>query len=204
MESLSDKLSSSIPAALQITPSGFGDLFVRIASILEQARSNVVRSVNSNMVLAYWLVGREIVQEFQGGEYRAEYGKRVLAELSHKLNNKFGGGFSVTILKYLRAFYLVYSERLPEIGRPTGDQSSIDDSERGSVLTGFSPQLLWSHYRALMRVVKNDARLFYECEAIACCWDKKVLERHIHSQYYERLPRNQQQKFKKALVYICS
>jgi len=72
MESLSDKLSSSIT-------SGSGDLFARVASILEQARSNVVRSVNSNMVLAYWLVGREIVQEFQGGEHWRNMADEFLA-----------------------------------------------------------------------------------------------------------------------------
>jgi len=108
-------------------------------------------------ILAYWLVGREIVQEFQCGKYRAEYGKRVLAELSHKLNKKFGAGFSVTSLKYFRSFYQVYSERLPEIGRPASDQSMRGDPEEKSVLTGFSPQLSWSHYRALMRVVNNEA-----------------------------------------------
>ncbi|MBV5327153.1 MAG: DUF1016 domain-containing protein, partial [Chlorobium sp.] len=60
---------------------GEESLFQRVAAILEQARANVVRSVNSNMVLAYWLIGREIVQELQGGEERAEYGKQVLEVL---------------------------------------------------------------------------------------------------------------------------
>ncbi len=50
-------------------------LFERIVSILEQARNNVVRAVNANMVISYWLIGREIVQEIQGGVERAEYGK---------------------------------------------------------------------------------------------------------------------------------
>ena len=45
-------------------------LFDRVVTILEEARSNVVRSVNSNMVLAYWMIGREIVQEVQKGEVR--------------------------------------------------------------------------------------------------------------------------------------
>ncbi len=48
-------------------------LFDRVVSILEQARGNVVRAVNSNMVLAYWLIGREIIEEIQGGDARAEY-----------------------------------------------------------------------------------------------------------------------------------
>lgn len=54
-------------------------------------------------------------------------------------------------------------------------------------MTGFSSQLSWSHYRALMRVVKPDARDFYERETIECCWDKRSLERQIHSQFYERM-----------------
>jgi hypothetical protein len=51
---------------------GHGSLMDRVVSILEQARTNVARSVNSNMVIAYWLVGREIVVALQGGEERAE------------------------------------------------------------------------------------------------------------------------------------
>ena len=60
-------------------------LFDRVVGILEQARSNVVRAVNGQMVLAYWLIGREIAQEIQGGKKRADYGRQVLADLSRKL-----------------------------------------------------------------------------------------------------------------------
>ena len=41
----------------------------------------MVRAVNSNMVIAYWMIGREIVEAVQGGEERAEYGQKVLDEL---------------------------------------------------------------------------------------------------------------------------
>ena len=53
-------------------------LFDRVVTILEQARGNVVRAVNTNMVLAYWLIGREIVEEIQRGKGRAEYGEKVV------------------------------------------------------------------------------------------------------------------------------
>ena len=74
------------------------DLFSRVAFILEDARNSVVRAVNSNMVLAYWLIGREIVQELQGGESRAEYGKQLVAALSLRMTEKFGRGFSAQTL----------------------------------------------------------------------------------------------------------
>jgi hypothetical protein len=56
-------------------------LFERVAAILDQARKNLVRSVNNSMVIAYWLVGREIVQEIQGGKNRAGYGEKVIEDL---------------------------------------------------------------------------------------------------------------------------
>lgn len=97
-------------------------LFRRVAAILEVARSNVARSVNTNMVLAYWLIGREIVQELQGGQDRAEYGKQIVENLSAKLTKNYGRGFSTTNLWYFRQFFQVYSNRL-EILHPAGGES---------------------------------------------------------------------------------
>ena len=91
-------------------------LFDRVVSILEQARGNVVRAVNTSMVTAYWLIGREIVQELQGGDERAEYGKQILEGLSVHLTQLFGSGFSIANLKNFRQFYLVYPDRLGAIG----------------------------------------------------------------------------------------
>ncbi|MFH0939940.1 MAG: PDDEXK nuclease domain-containing protein [Planctomycetota bacterium] len=177
-------------------------LFDRIVSILEQARGNVVRAVNTNMVLAYWLIGREIVQEIQGGKDRAKYGEKVIENLSARLTERYGQGFSDANLQWFRKFYVAYRERITipypmgmelaslQIPHPTGmelapaGKSSPPGSESPQ---GFSPQLSWSHYRALMRVADKDARLFYEREAIAGGWDKRALERQIHSYYYERL-----------------
>ncbi len=78
------------------------ELFDRVASILEEARSNVVRTVNSHMVIAYWLIGREIVQEQQGGKKRAGYGDVLLEGLSEKLKKRYGRGYSVANLKNFR------------------------------------------------------------------------------------------------------
>lgn len=180
-------------------------LFGRVVSILEQARGNVVRAVNTNMVLAYWFIGREIVEELQGGEERAEYGKKVVEDLSARLTERYGKGFSEENLQLFRRFYRVYCDRVaisyppgtkfgetqksypagtelipPEKSYPTGTESP----------QGFSPQLTWSHYRALMRVENMAARDFYEREAAECGWSKVQLERQIHSFYYDRIVAN--------------
>ena len=94
-------------------------LFGRIVDILEEARSHVARTVNSAMVVAYWLIGREIVEEEQKGQKRADYGKALLQELSRRLSKRYGGGFSVTTLQDCRKFYLTYAQRLA-IQHPLG------------------------------------------------------------------------------------
>jgi predicted nuclease of restriction endonuclease-like (RecB) superfamily len=178
------------------------DLFDRVVSILEQARANVVRSVNNNMVVAYWLIGREIVQQIQGGGERAEYGKQVIEQFSAKLTRMYGRGFSTTNLRYFRTFYMVYSDRIPEIRhigcgefKPSGKrhtQSGVLDSmtlavEQTDAVRGFSPNLGWSHYRTLMNVENQNERLFYEIEAENEDWDVDHLKRQVHTFLFARL-----------------
>jgi len=98
-------------------------LLDRIVTILEQARANVVRSVNSEMVIAYWLIGREIVEEEQQGGKRAEYGKRLIEALSGKLTERYGKGFSVPNLKRFRQFYSCFWDRRPKMGSTAWSQS---------------------------------------------------------------------------------
>ncbi len=177
-------------------------LFDRVVTILEQARTNVIRTVNSEMVLAYWHIGQEIVQELQKGKNRAEYGKQIIKELSVKLNKKYGKGFSSTNLWYFRQFYVVYSNRRPKIRhKACGELISmekfhkpcgvLDDLslavEKSEALQGFSPLLSWSHYRTLSKVEHKNERLFYEIEAEKEGWSVPVLERQIHSFLFARL-----------------
>jgi len=195
-------------------------LFDRIVTILEEARGRVVRAVNTGMVTAYWLIGREIVEAVQGGEERAEYGKQMLENLSVQLTERYGRGFSVTNLKYFRLFYQAYPDRLKAIRHPMGDDSSDrpkfrlprgESGEKEGIPSppgtellapelrypagiksggGFLPELSWSHYRALMRVEDRAARDFYEREAAECGWSKAQLERQIQSSYYQRILAN--------------
>ncbi|NQT60363.1 MAG: DUF1016 domain-containing protein [Bacteroidetes bacterium] len=167
-------------------------IFNRVVSILEQSRKDVVYSVNHNMVLAYWLIGREIVQEIQKGEERAEYGKQIIEDLSISLNEKYKKGFSTTNLWYFRQFYLKFEYRI-RILHPAGGESLSEIrqySESKELQSSFNTQLTWSHYRALMQVKNNKALNFYEQETAECGWSKTQLERQIQSSYYERIIAN--------------
>ena len=99
-------------------------LYDRIREILESARTRVARSVNTTQVVANWLIGREIVEEEQSGSRKAEYGQRLIGELSEKLQKDFGTGYSATNLKLFRQFFLSYPKLISKrIGHTLGDQS---------------------------------------------------------------------------------
>jgi hypothetical protein len=165
----------------------------RVATIIEEAQSRVVRSVNSAMVLACWHIGRELVEFVQGGAARAGYGEQVLEELSAQLQDRVGRGYSVTNLKYFRLFYLHYKDRRPEVEQearetsPTELVTSLVTDPEATRLTTFSNRLSWSHYRTLTKVNDPEARAFYEIEAAREGWSVPHLERQIHTQLHLRL-----------------
>ena len=116
------------------------------------------------MVTAYWNVGRLIVEDEQKGHIRAEYGKAILADLSKRLTDEFGKGFDERELRRIRQFYLVF---------PKWD--------------ALRPELTWTHYRLLIRVQNEQARLWYMNEAAEQTWSSRQLDRQISVLYYERL-----------------
>lgn len=122
------------------------------------------------MVQAYWQIGRLIVEDEQGGEKRAAYGKAVLPKLATRLSSEFGKGFSAQGLWSYRQFYLEF---------PT--------------LSTAWRELHWSHFRMLMRVKNPLARAWYANEAATQNWSVRALDRQISTLYYERLLCSQKQ-----------
>ena len=85
-------------------------LFKKAVIYIEHARESVRRMVDSEMVKAYFNIGKDIVEEEQQGQKRAEYGRLLLTVLSKRLTEEYGRGFSTSTLKDIRQFYLVYSD----------------------------------------------------------------------------------------------
>ena len=140
------------------------NLYGAIRQVLETARRSAYKAVNFAMVQAYWQIGRLIVEDEQKGEARAEYGKKVLAELANRLTSEFGKGFDASNLRYMRLFYQAF---------PKCD--------------ALRHELSWTHYRLLLRVENQDARNWYMNEAVAENWSSRQLERQISVLYYDRM-----------------
>lgn len=84
-----------------------------IYEMLRKARQQTVATISHAMVTTYWQIGQRIVEEEQHGAERANYGKRLLGELSTHLTKEFGRGFSIRNLENMRKFYLTYRTRKP-------------------------------------------------------------------------------------------
>ncbi|WP_437898223.1 PDDEXK nuclease domain-containing protein [Sorangium sp. So ce124] len=186
------KKKPSQPLATTADRGHEAQLYERIAGILDAARSRVARTINSAMVHAYWLIGREIVEIEQRGAARADYGKRLLETVARKLTTRFGRGMGVATLRRARSFYLAFpaGSALPGLGdriRSTALIESGSDAKGSPEL--FPSSLSWSHYLVLLRMTRPEARSFYEIEAARESWSVRELERQIAALAFERLTR---------------
>lgn len=153
----------------------------QILDLLVQSKKNVKTAVNISMVYTYYEIGRRIVEEEQNGKGRADYGTYLLKELADYLTKNIGKGFSLTNLKLMRQFYVVYSK--DQIGQTLSDQFE----NLPAVATGRRFYLSWSHYLKLMRIDNVDERHFYEIESAKNDWSLSELNRQFDSSLYERL-----------------
>lgn len=139
-------------------------LLTELAGLIRQARQQAVRAVDAIQVKTCWEVGRHIVEFEQGGQARATYGKRLLANLANGLTVEFGKGFDERNLRHMRAFYQAFP-----------------------IWNALRSELSWTHYRTLLKVEGDSARQWYMNEAATQNWSTRALGRQIGTLYYERL-----------------
>ncbi len=181
--------------------SAYGMILGDISGVIAAARSAAARSVNCVMTAAYWLIGRRIVEFEQGGETRAQYGEELLVRLSADLTARFGRGFSRRNLQDMRLFYQAYPvepiRRTPsaksqapllaasvDVAAMAKEQTPSAKSDIAVLAKRFP--LPWSAYVRLLAVKNEQARRFYEREALRGGWSVRQLDRQINSQFYER------------------
>lgn len=150
-----------------------------IASIITNARNNVSKQVNSELLNAYWNIGRVIVEN-ELKNNRGEYGKKQLLAISKNLTNKFGKGFSLSNLYNMKMFYTKYP-----------------------IFQSLTGKLSWTHYCELLYISDDDKRSFYEKEAINSNWSVRELKRQISSSLFERLLLSNGEANKKKVLELA-
>ncbi len=152
----------------------FTTIIREIKSIISKARYNAFNAVNTEMLKAYFEIGRKIVEEEQKGERRAGYGEKLIDTLSKEQMEEFKKGFDVTNLRRIRRFYLIYQK-----------------------WETVSPKLTWSHYSELIKIEDETKRRYFEKYAISENLSVRDLKRQMYSLHYERLLMSRD---KKALI----
>lgn len=149
---------------IERNPESGRKLFDQIALLIQQSRQTVAVQVNTTLLTTYWNIGRLIVEDEQGNNQRAEYGKKILQELGRRLSREFGKGFSRPNLHWMRLLYIKYPK-----------------------CQTLSNKLSWSHYCELLTISDDNKRSFYEKECENSHWSLREMRRQIDSSLYERL-----------------
>ncbi|MDE5858312.1 MAG: PDDEXK nuclease domain-containing protein [Muribaculaceae bacterium] len=144
-------------------------LYNRASSVIEQARETAYRQVNEALVKRNWELGKLIAEEELNGQDRAIYGASIIKDLSKRLTASYGKGFTKS---YLYSYVVFYKSHLTIFQSPIGKSNRL---------------LSWTHYYILTQELNDDARSWYEKEALQQNWSVRTLQRNLSSQYYFRL-----------------
>jgi predicted nuclease of restriction endonuclease-like (RecB) superfamily len=143
------------------------DEFLRsLKDRIRQAQIRAALSVNSELVLLYWTIGREILTRQQ----EAGWGGKVIDRLAKDLKQAFPEmqGFSSRSLKYMRSF----AEAYPDL----------------SIVQEVLAQITWYHNLALLEKTKSsEERLWYAKQTVINGWSRNILVLQIESGLFQRM-----------------
>ncbi len=150
-------MSNSLQKYVSVTPaiSDYQHLLADISRIFEDAKDSTLISVNKIRNRAYWMIGERIVNVEQNGKLKAEYGSRLLENLSRDLSFKYKNGFSVANLRAMRQFYVTHPIRHP------------------------GAELTWSHHKLLLTIKDLDKRYTFERLTKEKGWSKRELRKAL-------------------------
>ena len=142
----------------------YNQLVENIGISITKARSNVYKTINNELLISYWETGKYIIEYEQKGKIKAEYGRKLLIQLSKDLSLQYGKGFSRSNLQYMRLLYAYYP-----------------------ICQTLSGMLSWSHYIELISIDNELERSFYEIQSVNENWSVKELKRQKKTALFERL-----------------
>jgi len=140
-------------------------LFDKISGLIEQARRKVATTINQEMVVLYWNIGKIIKEEIMKSK-RSEYGKQIVKALSSQLTQRYGKGFSSQNLWYMAQLYETYPILQSLLGEFKG--------------------LSWTHIINLLPIKDNLKRKFYATLCEKEHWSTRTLDERIGTMLYER------------------
>ncbi|OOM78325.1 hypothetical protein CLPUN_19340 [Clostridium puniceum] len=140
-------------------------LYQNVSTLIEKTKEKIYHSVNSELVLLYWNIGKTIKQDIIKSE-RAVYGENVVEALAKELSEQYGKGYGKRNLFRMIKFYEAF-----------GDYK---------IVTTMSAQLTWSHLVELISIEDSLKREFYATMSSNERWSVRTLRERKSSMMYER------------------
>ncbi len=142
----------------------YSQLIENIGIVVTTARKKAYKAINSELIKSYWITGKYIIEYEQKGKIKAEYGKKLLLQISKDLQIRYGKGFSKSNVFMMRLFYLKYQS-----------------------IELLSDSLSWSHYYELLKIDDSLERGFYEKQSINEKWSIRELRRQKSTSLFLRI-----------------
>lgn len=141
------------------------ELFTDIKQLIDKSRANLAVTVNAEMTLLYWKIGRRINDEVLLNE-RAEYGKKIVSSLSKQLHLEYGSGWSDKHIRHCLRFAMIYPDQ--------------------KIVSALRRQLTWTHIKSIIYIDDKLKRDFYVEMCKLEKWSTRILVNRIDSMLYER------------------
>jgi predicted nuclease of restriction endonuclease-like (RecB) superfamily len=132
---------------------------------VRKAQVKAIISVNSEMIMLYWQIGRDILDR----QTKHGWGAKIVNQLSKDLKREFPGmtGFSPSNLNYMLSFARAWPDK--------------------SIFQAALGKLTWYHHVALLTNLKDySERLWYAAEAVNNGWSRNVMVAQIDTQLHLR------------------
>jgi predicted nuclease of restriction endonuclease-like (RecB) superfamily len=156
-------MNDSTEAQINLQPNP--PLLDELRGLILGRRERVARTVNRELVMLYWAIGRRIRQDVLAAG-RAKYGEEIVSTLSSQLSVEFGNGFSRQNLFHMFRFAEIWP-----------DEESV---------TALAEKLGWSHLKEILYLKDKLQRDFYAEMCRRENWSVRTLRSRIQGMWFER------------------
>ena len=140
-------------------------LYSELRGLIATAKERASVAVNAELSMLYWNVGKRINEEVLGNK-RADYGARIVDELSARLMVEFGPSWNAKQLRRMMQFATVFPDH--------------------EIVVSLIRELSWTHIIALIPLTDQLKREFYAEICKVEHWSVRTLRNRIASMMYER------------------
>jgi predicted nuclease of restriction endonuclease-like (RecB) superfamily len=161
--------------------SKYQDFIIEIKKQIASSQQKAALSVNKELILLYWNIGKMIFENQSLLEGRNNFIDQLAKDI--KADFPFASGFSRTNLFNIRRFYNFYADF--SVQQLVG----LEESSLVQQLVGLNllTEIPWSHHLLIIeKTITNDEAMFYLNETKNNNWSRSVLSLQLKQNLFQR------------------